>query len=225
MTPFIDVMLVLLIIFMVAAPLLATGVPIDLPQTKAAPLNIEQKPLAVSIDDKGAIFLADAPTTIGQLPTSCRRPAKAGFDERIYVRGSKKVPYGRVAEVMTPITSAGYKKVALVTDRKRSERIATLKFSWSEPGIAISAAAARGLLLFALIAFSNAKKFDDAQETMAIDTITSAEFNKMMKGDKAAKEVTPHPKPKVDKVAQANRAEASPPTPTPSSTSRRRRLR
>ena len=67
MTPFIDVMLVLLIIFMVAAPLLATGVPIDLPQTKAAALNIDQKPLAVAIDDKGAIFLMDQPVEVDRL--------------------------------------------------------------------------------------------------------------------------------------------------------------
>ena len=118
MTPFIDVMLVLLIIFMVAAPLLATGVPIDLPQTKAAPLNIEQKPLAIAIDDKGGIFIADAPVTVEQLPDRLKAAATSGFDERIYIRGSKTVPYGRVAEVMSAVTSAGYKKVALVTDQE-----------------------------------------------------------------------------------------------------------
>jgi biopolymer transport protein TolR len=119
MTPFIDVMLVLLIIFMVAAPLLATGVPIDLPQTKAAPLNIEKKPLAIAIDDKGAIFLADAPVTIEQLPDRLKTAATSGVEERIYIRGSKAVPYGRVADVMSAVTNAGYKKVALVTDQPK----------------------------------------------------------------------------------------------------------
>jgi biopolymer transport protein TolR len=119
MTPFIDVMLVLLIIFMVAAPLLATGVPIDLPQTKAAALNIDQKPLSVAIDDKGAIFLADQPVAIDDLPERLKAVAAAGFDERIYVRGAKAVNYGRVAEVMSIITSAGYKKVALVTEQEK----------------------------------------------------------------------------------------------------------
>src|SRR3954447_21452636 len=85
MTPFIDVMLVLLIIFMVAAPLLSSGVPIDLPQTKAAALNIDQKPLSVSIDDKGAIFLADQPVATEDLPDRLKALAKDGFDERIYV--------------------------------------------------------------------------------------------------------------------------------------------
>ncbi len=119
MTPFIDVMLVLLIIFMVAAPLLATGVPIDLPQTKAAALNIDQKPLSVAIDEKGALYLADQPVTIEALPERLAALASAGYDERIYVRGAKGVNYGRVAEVMSIITVAGYKKVALVTEQER----------------------------------------------------------------------------------------------------------
>src|SRR5581483_10553104 len=89
MTPFIDVMLVLLIVFMVAAPLLATGGPIDLPRTKAAPLNVDSKPLAVSIDDKGTIFLADATVKLEELPDKLKAAAAAGFDERIYVRASK----------------------------------------------------------------------------------------------------------------------------------------
>ncbi|MBX9740034.1 MAG: biopolymer transporter ExbD [Beijerinckiaceae bacterium] len=119
MTPFIDVMLVLLIIFMVAAPLLATGVPIDLPQTKAAALNIDQKPLSVAIDEKGSIFLADQPIRIEDLPERLRALAPQGFDERIYVRGARGVNYGRVAEVMSIITAAGYKKVALVTEQEK----------------------------------------------------------------------------------------------------------
>jgi biopolymer transport protein TolR len=116
MTPFIDVMLVLLIIFMVAAPLLATGVPIDLPQTKAAQLNIDQKPVAIAINDKGEIFLMDQPVAMDQLVAQLQGAAKNGFDERIYLRGAKGVNYGRVAEVMSLVTAAGYKKVALVTE-------------------------------------------------------------------------------------------------------------
>src|SRR6202142_3715644 len=91
MTPFIDVMLVLLIIFMVAAPLLATGVAVDLPQTKAGQLNIDQKPVAIAIDEKGQVFLMDQPVEIGQLVEQLKTAAKQGFDERIYVRGSKAV--------------------------------------------------------------------------------------------------------------------------------------
>ncbi len=119
MTPFIDVMLVLLIIFMVAAPLLATGVAVDLPQTKSAPLNIEQKPVSISIDEKGQIYLMDQPVALENLVDKLKEAAKAGADERVYVRGSKAVNYGRVAEVMSLVTGAGFKKVALVSEPER----------------------------------------------------------------------------------------------------------
>ena len=116
MTPFIDVMLVLLIIFMVAAPLIATGVPLDLPQTGAKPINVDQKPVTIAIDSKGQNFLQDEPTLEPDLVTKLQSLAKQGFDERIYVRGDKQVDYGRVASVMSTITAAGYKRVALVTE-------------------------------------------------------------------------------------------------------------
>jgi biopolymer transport protein TolR len=116
MTPFIDVMLVLLIIFMVAAPLLSTGVAVDLPQTKAGVLNIDQKPVSIALNDQGALFLMDEPVADGDLITKLQAASAQGFDERIYVRASKIVPYGRVAEIMASVTTAGFKKVALVTD-------------------------------------------------------------------------------------------------------------
>jgi biopolymer transport protein TolR len=118
MTPFIDVMLVLLIIFMVAAPLLATGVPIDLPETKAAALNIDRKPISIAIDDKGVIYFDDKPVEADALVDRIKSVAKDGLDERIYLRGAKTVNYGRVA-VMSLITAAGYKKVALVTEQEK----------------------------------------------------------------------------------------------------------
>jgi len=119
MTPFIDVMLVLLIIFMVAAPLLATGVSIDLPETKAAALNVDKKPISVAVDDKGDVFLMDQPTSVDALPDAIRALASNGADDRVYVRASKTVNYGRVAEVMSVITTSGFKKVALVTDQEK----------------------------------------------------------------------------------------------------------
>ena len=114
MTPFIDVMLVLLIIFMVAAPLLAVGVPIDLPKTSAGPINIDQKPLTVSIDEKGKVFLQDAEVPIADLANRLKATAKQGFDERIYVRGASRVDYGKVAEVLALLKSAGFTKTALI---------------------------------------------------------------------------------------------------------------
>jgi biopolymer transport protein TolR len=115
MTPFIDVMLVLLIIFMVAAPLLTSGVPVDLPQAKAGALNVEQKPIAIALNDQGQLFLMDQPIADADLLEKMKALATDGTDQRIYLRASKVVPYGRVAEVMGQVTAAGYKKVALVT--------------------------------------------------------------------------------------------------------------
>ena len=114
MIPFIDVMLVLLVIFMVAAPLLTTGVPVDLPKTGASQLNIEQKPLSVSINDKGQIFLQEKEVRLEALAAEISAVAKQGFDERIYVRGAAQVNYGRVAEVMGLLQKAGFTKIGLI---------------------------------------------------------------------------------------------------------------
>lgn len=116
MTPFIDVMLVLLIIFMVAAPLLATGVPLDLPQTKAAALNVDKQPLMISLKPDGKLYLMDTAVTSDELVPRLAAVAKTGVEERIYVRADKTIAYGRVAEVMGMISAAGYKKIALVNE-------------------------------------------------------------------------------------------------------------
>jgi biopolymer transport protein TolR len=119
MTPFIDVMLVLLIIFMVTAPLMTAGVPLDLPKTGAGQLNIDQKPVTVSINEKGQIFLGETQVALSDLATQIKPVAKQGFDERIFVRGAKQAEYGAVAQVMSAITTAGYKRVALLTEQER----------------------------------------------------------------------------------------------------------
>ncbi len=116
MTPFIDVMLVLLIIFMVAAPLLTSGVSVDLPKTSSAPLNVERKPISVSLNDQGELFLMDQPVAQADLVAKLQAAAQNDMDQRIYVRASKTVTYGRVAEIMASVTAAGFKKVALVTE-------------------------------------------------------------------------------------------------------------
>jgi biopolymer transport protein TolR len=116
MTPFIDVTLVLLIIFMVAAPMMTAGVPLDLPQTKAAPLNSDAKPVTLSIKATGQVFLGETELTDEAIVGKLAEVAKQGFEERVFVRGDKKVDYGRVAQVMAIVTTAGYKRVALVTE-------------------------------------------------------------------------------------------------------------
>ncbi|MCA0406374.1 MAG: biopolymer transporter ExbD [Proteobacteria bacterium] len=114
MIPFIDVMLVLLIIFMVAAPMLTVGVPVDLPKTSAGELNIDKKPLAVTIDNAGRLFIQENETTLERLVGELTPLAKEGFDERIYVRGAAKAEYGKVAEVLALLKKAGFNKTALI---------------------------------------------------------------------------------------------------------------
>ena len=118
-TPMVDVMLVLLIIFMVSAPLLTVGVPIDLPQTQASSLDqADKEPLAVSVNTEGKVFLQNTEVPLEELVPKLQAiaAARGGNDERIYVRGDKTVDYGTVMKVMGRLSAAGFRKVALVTE-------------------------------------------------------------------------------------------------------------
>ena len=117
-TPMVDVMLVLLIIFMVAAPMLTVGVPIDLPQSGAPPLNEEREPLTVSVNNNGEIFLQDTKVKLEEIIPRLNAITKQGYDERIFVRGDRNVNYGQVMKVMGTIAGAGFKRVALVTEQE-----------------------------------------------------------------------------------------------------------
>lgn len=114
-TPFVDVMLVLLIVFMVAAPLMTVGVPVDLPDTKAQAIGEDVEPLTISVDAKGDIYLQETAVTMEQIVPRLTAIVRANPKARIYVRGDKNVDYGRVMEVMGLINGAGFNKVALVT--------------------------------------------------------------------------------------------------------------
>ena len=117
-TPMVDVMLVLLIIFMVSAPLLTVGVPIDLPQSQAKSLDQDKEPLAISVNAKGQVFLQNSEIKIDDLVAKLKAvtEARGGLDERIYVRGDKTVNYGTVMRVMGRLSAAGFRRVALVTE-------------------------------------------------------------------------------------------------------------
>jgi biopolymer transport protein TolR len=118
-TPMVDVMLVLLIIFMVSAPLLTVGVPIDLPQSQAKSLDQDREPLAISLNGQGKIFLQNTEMGVDELVAKLKAISEArggGFDERIYVRGDRRVDYGTVMKVMGRISGAGFHRVALVTE-------------------------------------------------------------------------------------------------------------
>jgi biopolymer transport protein TolR len=117
-TPMVDVMLVLLIIFMVSAPLLTVGVPIDLPQTQAKSLDQDKEPLTVSVNDKGKVFLQNSEISVDELVPKLKAvtEARGGNAERIFVRGDRKVDYGTVMKIMGRLSSAGFSRVALVTE-------------------------------------------------------------------------------------------------------------
>jgi biopolymer transport protein TolR len=115
-TPFVDVMLVLLIVFMVTAPLLTVGVPVDLPQTRAKSLGEDREPLAVTIDNGGRIFLQNTPIEADDLVPKLMAISNNGYNQRIFVRGDKAVDYGKVMQVMGLLNSAGFTRIGLVTD-------------------------------------------------------------------------------------------------------------
>jgi biopolymer transport protein TolR len=117
-TPMVDVMLVLLIIFMVSAPLLTVGVPLDLPQTQAKSLEQDKTPLQLSVDTRGKVFINDTEVAIADLIPKLKAitDARGGMDERIYMRADKKADYGTVAKIMGQLSGAGFKRLALVTE-------------------------------------------------------------------------------------------------------------
>ncbi|MEL6948140.1 MAG: protein TolR [Pseudomonadota bacterium] len=118
-TPFVDVMLVLLIIFMVAAPLLTVGVPIDLPESRAQQLNSETQPITVSVRAGGDVFLQETKISLEELIPKLQAIAKNGYEERLYVRGDRAIDYGTVMKVMGALNAAGYKKIGLVTTQEQ----------------------------------------------------------------------------------------------------------
>jgi biopolymer transport protein TolR len=117
-TPMVDVMLVLLIIFMVSAPLLTVGVPLDLPQTQAKGLEQDKEPLTISVDTQGKVFLQNSEIAVDDLVAKLKAvtEARGGMDERIFVRGDRRVDYGTVMRVMGRLSAAGFRRVALVTE-------------------------------------------------------------------------------------------------------------
>lgn len=113
-TPLVDVMLVLLIVFMITAPMLTVGVQVDLPQTKANQLNSDADPLIITMNKNREIFIQDAVVSAGDLIPRLKAISKVNSKTRIFVRGDNLLPYGEVIEIMGKIQSAGYEKVALV---------------------------------------------------------------------------------------------------------------
>ena len=114
-TPLVDVMLVLLIVFMVAAPLMTVGVPIELPKTEAKQMNSSVEPITVSVQQDGTVFLQETKIELEALAPKLLAIARNGYEDQIFVRADTSVPYGRVMEVMGLLNGAGYRKIGLVT--------------------------------------------------------------------------------------------------------------
>lgn len=114
--PLVDVMLVLLIIFMVTAPMMTVGVPVDLPKTQAAQMNDNAEPLIVSLNSKGETYIQDSPVPLTAMVARLMAITNNNQDAKIYVRGDQKIPYGKVMEVMGAIAAAGFKKVSLIAE-------------------------------------------------------------------------------------------------------------
>jgi biopolymer transport protein TolR len=114
-TPFVDVMLVLLIVFMVSAPLLTSGVPVDLPEAQAKPLAIEKEPITITVDNEGRVFLKEDEVNVDDIVTRLADIAPNGFDERIYVRGDRTASYGAIMRIMGLVNGAGYRHIGLVS--------------------------------------------------------------------------------------------------------------
>ncbi len=115
-TPFVDVMLVLLVIFMITAPLLTVGIPVDLPKTEAQAISNPEEPLVITIDRQGRIFLQETPVELDSLVPRLTAITQNKTDARIYVRGDRNLAYGRVMEVMGTVTTAGFTQVALIAE-------------------------------------------------------------------------------------------------------------
>ncbi len=122
-TPFVDVMLVLLIVFMITAPLLTVGVPVDLPKTKAKSIAESTEPLVITVNAEGVVFIQDTEVEIENLVPRLRAITENKADTRIYLRGDKDTNYGRVMEIMGTVNVAGFTRVALITELpKRQHR-------------------------------------------------------------------------------------------------------
>jgi biopolymer transport protein TolR len=114
-------MLVLLIIFMVAAPMMTSGVPIDLPQTQAGALNAQTQPITISVKGSGDVFIQETQIPAEEIAAKLQAIATSGYNERIFVRGDATAPYGVIADVMSRIQEAGYKNIGLVTQQKQDK--------------------------------------------------------------------------------------------------------
>jgi biopolymer transport protein TolR len=126
-TPLVDVMLVLLVVFMITAPLLTVGVPVELPQTQAPPINEPKEPLTITLNREGAVYIQESTVAVDAVVPKLQAITGNNPDAVIYVRGDKEINYGRVLEVMSLVSAAGFRKVSLVAETPRGKPAAAAR--------------------------------------------------------------------------------------------------
>lgn len=131
-TPMVDVMLVLLVVFMVTAPLLTVGIQVDLPKAKAGAISGEDEPLTVTVNKEGAIYLQETEMELDSLVPRLMAITNNNPDIRVFIRGDKTIDYGRVMQVMGTLNASGFNKVALITDRPGSQKKSKSKAKGSD---------------------------------------------------------------------------------------------
>lgn len=132
-TPLVDVMLVLLIVFMVTAPMLTVGVPVDLPKTQAAQMNDQVEPLVVSVDSNGKTYFQENELPLPDILKKLTEASEGKPDTKIYVRGDKKLPYGQIMETMGAIAAAGFSRVSLIAEMPMQNHAAATKVVQPKP--------------------------------------------------------------------------------------------
>jgi len=132
-TPFVDVMLVLLIVFMVTAPLLTVGVPVDLPKTQAQSIADPDEPLVISVNAEGQIYIQDSEVELNKLVPRLRAITESKPDTRIFVRGDRAIAYGRIMQVMGTVNVAGFKRVALIAELPKGDEAPASEAGTEDP--------------------------------------------------------------------------------------------
>ena len=206
-TPFVDVMLVLLIIFMVTAPMLTSGVPIELPETKGQQLQTNKEPVTISVDKSGKLFIGDTEIELDKSP-KLKTIAKNGTDEQIFIRGDKGIDYGTVMRVMGRVKAAGFTK-SRSSPRRKGRRA---KGAAVRGGLTTSVILHAAILAWALFTIQAQRELRMPDpEPIAVDLVNASELTRLRQGARNAKQMEAQPK----EAPKAEPAKKEAPKPTP----------
>ena len=187
-TPFVDVMLVLLIVFMVTAPLLTVGVPLELPETKGQQLQTNKEPLTISVQKDGKVFIQETEVKLDEIAPKLKAIAKNGYDEQIFIRGDKGIDYGSVMRVMSRVSRRLYQGVSGYRSGKL--RRAPRGGSWVRGGLFVSVVLHIAILAWALFTIQAQREFRMPElDPIAVDLVSVGELTKLRQGVRTAKQL------------------------------------